>query len=94
MAQTPLKSYRDKMKQANREAKATLVALAFIVAVWLICGFGLSGSDVEVFHTPIWIIGGTLGTWAAAIVAAAVLGKRVFVDFDLDDEGEGASDRG
>lgn len=94
MGKEPIVTYRDKMKQANREAKATLVALAFIVAVWLICGFGLSGSDVEVFHTPIWIIGGTLGTWAAAIVAAVVLGKRVFVAFDLDDEGEGASDRG
>ncbi|RNL43858.1 YhdT family protein [Paraeggerthella hongkongensis] len=94
MAQTPLKSYRDKMRQANREAKATLAAFVFIVAVWLVCGFGLSGSDIEVFHTPIWIIGGTLGTWVAAIVAAVVLGGRVFVDFDLDDEGEGASDRG
>lgn len=79
-------TYREKMAQANREAKATLVALAVVVVVWIAAGFGLSAFDVEVFGTPIWVFGGTLGTWIAAIVAAVVLGRRVFADFDLDEE--------
>ena len=79
-------TYREKMAQANREAKATVVALAIVVVVWIAAGFGLSAFDVEVFGTPIWVFGGTLGTWIAAIVAAVVLGRRVFADFDLDEE--------
>ena len=81
-------TYREKMAQANREAKATIVALAVVVAVWIVGGFGLSACDIEVFNTPIWVFGGTLGTWVAAMVAAVVLGRRVFADFDLDDEEE------
>ena len=79
-------TYREKMAQANREAKASVAALAIVVVVWIAAGFGLSAFVVEVFGTPIWVFGGTLGTWIAAIVAAVVLGRRVFADFDLDEE--------
>ena len=48
-------TYREKMAQANREAKATVVALAIVVVVWIAAGFGLSAFDVEVFGTPIWV---------------------------------------
>ena len=81
-----IRSYRDKMRQANKEARATVIALACIIVVWLVGGFGLAGSDIQVFHTPLWIIGGCVAPWIAAIVAAVVLNRRVFVDFDLDDE--------
>lgn len=79
-------TYREKLLQADREAKAAVVGLVLTIVVWLVCGIGLSGLDVKVFGTPLWIIGGTLGTWAFSIVVAVVLGKRVFVDFDLDDD--------
>lgn len=79
-------TYREKLAQADREAKAAVVGLVLTIVVWLVCGIGLSGLDVKVFGTPLWIIGGTLGTWAFSIVVAVVLGKRVFLDFDLDDE--------
>ena len=79
-------TYREKLLQADREAKAAVVCLVLTIVVWLVCGIGLSGLDVKVFGTPLWIIGGTLGTWAFSIVVAVVLGKRVFVDFDLDDD--------
>lgn len=85
MAKKAITTYRDKMLQANKEAKATLVALLVLVIVWLVCGIGLAESNLEIFSTPLWIIGGTLGTWVAAIVAAIVLVKCVFVDIDLDD---------
>ena len=80
-------TYAQKMRQANREAKATLVAFAVIVAAWLAGGIGLSGVDVKVFGTPLWAVVGTLGTWAVAIACAVVLSKRVFKDFSLEDEG-------
>lgn len=85
-------TYREKMLQANREAKATVVALALTVVVWIALGFGLSGLDVELFHAPIWIFGGTIGVWVFSIVVVVVLRKCVFQDFDLDEEGEGERD--
>ena len=53
-------TYGAKMRQANREAVATVIALAVIVAVWLVGGIGLAGCGIEVFSTPLWIIGGTI----------------------------------
>ena len=81
-------TYRQKHEQANREALATVVALAITILVWIACGFGLSTLDVTVFHTPLWVVGGTVGTWACSIVVSVVLAKRFFVGFSLDDEGD------
>lgn len=86
MINPSIRGYCDKMRQANKEARATVIALACIIVVWLVGGFGLAGSDIQVFHTPLWIIGGCVAPWIAAIVAAVVLSRRVFVDFDLDGE--------
>lgn len=79
-------TYAQKHRQANREALYTVVALAATIVVWVALGFGLSGLDVELFSTPLWVIGGTVGTWVFAIVATVVLAKRLFRDFDLDDD--------
>lgn len=77
-------SYRDMHKQANREAKATVIALVLTIIVWCVLGFGLAGSDLQLFHTPIWIIGGTVGTWIFAIIVAVVMAKFIITDDDLD----------
>ena len=79
-------TYKQKHEQANREALATIVALINTIVVWVVCGFGLAGLDVQVFHTPLWVVGGTLGTWVCSIVVVVVLAKKFFVGFDLDDE--------
>ena len=73
------------MRQANKEARATVAALACIIVVWLVGGFGLAGTDIWVFHTPLWVIGGCVAPWIVAVVAAVVLSRRVFADFDLDE---------
>lgn len=84
-----LYSYKEKLAQANREARATVVALIATIIVWIVLGFGLAGLDVQLFHTPLWVIGGTLGTWLFAIAVCVFLERRVFVDFSLDDEEAG-----
>lgn len=81
-------TYAEKLVQANKEAKATVVALILTVLVWIIGGFGLAGVDVQIFGTPIWIISGTLGVWVFAMLVTVVLSKLVFKDFDLDEEAE------
>lgn len=89
-------TYKQKLEQANREAIATVVGLVVTIVVWIVCGFGLAGLDVQVFHTPLWVVGGTIGTWVCSIIVAVVLAKRFFVGFELDDESaalaEGGSD--
>ena len=77
-------SYREMHKQANREAKATVIALVLTIVVWCALGFGLAGSSLQIFHTPIWIIGGTVGTWIFAIIVAVVMAKCIITDDDLD----------
>ena len=89
-------TYKQKLEQANREAIATVVGLVVTIVVWIVCGFGLAGLDVQVFHTPLWVVGGTIGTWVCAIIVSVVLARRFFVGFELDDEPaaplEGGSD--
>jgi len=79
-------TYKEKHQQANREAVATVIGLAITIVVWILCGFGLSALDITVFHTPLWVIGGTVGTWICSIVVTVVLAKKFFVGFDLDAE--------
>lgn len=85
MSQSEIRTYAQAMRQANKEARATVAALACIIVVWLVGGFGLAGTDIWVFHTPLWVIGGCVAPWVAAVVAAVVLSRRVFADFDLDE---------
>ena len=78
----------EKFRQANREANATVIATAAVIAFWWIAGFGLADVNVSYLHTPLWVWGGCLGTWIFAVLVTLFLTKKVFVDFDLDDEEE------
>ena len=79
--------YDDKLRATNRDALWALGALAFVVLVWIVSGFGLAGVDARIAGVPLWVVTSLLGTWAAAIVAAVVLSRR-FVEFDLEDKPE------
>ena len=78
----------EKFRQANREAKAPVLATVAVIAFWWIAGFGLADVNVSYLHTPLWVWGGCLGTWIFAVLVTLFLTKKVFVDFDLDDEEE------
>lgn len=76
-------AYGAKLRQCNKEALITLVALAATVVVWAVCGFGLAGIDARVMGIPVWVVGGCVGTWVFAIVVSVVLAKSFFKDFDV-----------
>ena len=78
----------EKFRQANREAKATVVAAAAVILFWCIAGFGLADVDITFYHTPIWVWGGCVGTWLFAILVTFILSEKIFVNFDLDNEEE------
>lgn len=78
--------YRERMRQANREAKVTLFGAAVVVICWLVFGFGLYGIDITIFSTPLWIIMGCLGTWVVALIVSIILATRVIEDCPLDED--------
>lgn len=81
-----LMNYKDKLQQANKEAKAAVVALFLTIIVWIVAGFGVAPLQIVVFNTPLWIITGCFGTWIFAIAAAIYMSNFVFKDIDLEDE--------
>lgn len=78
----------EKFRQANREAKATVVAAAAVIIFWCIAGFGLADIDISFLSTPLWVWGGCVGTWLFAILVTVILSKKVFVNFSLDTDDE------
>lgn len=78
-------AYGAKLRQCNKEALVTLVALAATVVVWAVCGFGLAGVDARIMGVPVWVVGGCVGTWVFAIIVSVVLAKSFFKDFDVEE---------
>ena len=72
--------------QANKEAKAVGIGLILIIVFWIAAGFGVSCLNINIGHTPLWVITGCIGTWVFAILLVTWMVKKVFKDFDLDEE--------
>ena len=56
-------------------------------------GDGLSGKDIYIFNRPLWWIISTPGVFVVAVVGVAFLLKKVFVNFDLNEEGDECNDK-
>ena len=46
----------EQFRQANREAKTTVLATIVVILFWIAAGFGLADSDIVIFDTPIWVV--------------------------------------
>lgn len=79
---------KGKLRQIAKEAKSVLWAVIAIIVFWIVAGFGVSKLHITVFHTPLWAITGCIGTWIFSIIVVVYLMKRVFKDFDLEEENE------
>lgn len=75
----------EQFRQANREAKTTVLATVVVILFWIVSGFGLAGSDIVIFDTPIWVIGGCIVSWLFAVVVAWWLAEYVIKDVDTED---------
>ena len=78
----------EKYRQIRREAAATGLALAALIALWCLLGFGLADSQIMIFGLPLWALAGTLGIWLLAILLTTMLLKFVFKDMSLSDAKE------
>jgi uncharacterized membrane protein YhdT len=78
-----------KEKQIRKEARATLI-LFLICFVWNVgFAYGLSGTGARLFGLPVWWLISTPGMFLIAVAGVVFLLKKVFVNFDLEDNGEG-----
>lgn len=81
-------THEEKNCQIRKEALATLL-LFLICVVWHIgFGYGLSGVDIYLFHLPLWWILSTPGVFVVAVVGVMILLKKVFVNFDFEENEE------
>ncbi len=84
-----LMTREQKEKQIRREAKATLI-LFLICFVWNVgFAYGLSGTGARLFGLPVWWLISTPGMFIVAVIGVVFLLKKVFVNFDLEDNEEG-----
>ena len=81
----------EQFRQANREAKTTVLATIIVILFWIVAGFGLSGSDIVIMDTPIWVIGGCIVSWIFAVAVAWWLAECVIKDVDME---EGSAAKG
>lgn len=78
-----------KHEQIMKEVKATLL-LTLICAAWhIITAFVLNGTGMMFLGMPAWFSVSVLGTILIAIGGVVFLVKKVFVDFDYDEEEAG-----
>ncbi len=69
-----------------REIKATLIVVC-ICAVWHIAtAFILNGTGLCFLGMPAWFSVSVFGTIILALIGVRFLLKRVFIDFEYDDE--------
>ena len=76
----------EQFRQANREAKTTVLATIVVILFWIVAGFGLADSDIVIFDTPIWVIGGCIVSWLFAVVVAWWLAEYVIKDVDMKED--------
>lgn len=80
---------QEKHDQCVREIKATLIVVA-ICAIWHVAtAFILNGTGLYFLGMPAWFSVSVLGTIIIALTGVRILLKKVFIDFEYDEEIEG-----
>lgn len=78
----------EKNAQCNKEAKWTLI-VCIIVCLWeTIWAFALNGSGKMFMGIPAWCSVSIYGSIVLAIAGCVFLLKKVFVDFEYDEEAD------
>lgn len=74
--------------QIKKEIKYTCLLTAICAAWHIITGFALNGNGAQIMHMPQWFVVSVFGQGVIAIIGIVLLTKKVFIDFDYDDEVE------
>ena len=83
---------QEKHEQCIREIRGTLVVVA-ICCVWHISSaFLLNGTGLYFLGMPAWFSVSTLGTIVLSLLGVWYLLKKVFIDYEYEDEEEGGEE--
>ena len=77
---------QEKHEQCIREIRGTLVVVA------ICCAFLLNGTGLYFLGMPAWFSVSTLGTIVLSLLGVWYLLKKVFIDFEYEDEEEGGEE--
>ncbi|MDO4489740.1 MAG: YhdT family protein [Lachnospiraceae bacterium] len=80
---------QEKHQQCVREIRATLLVVAICCAWHIITAFALNGTGLYFLGMPAWFSVSVFGTIVIALAGVGFLLKKVFVDFEYDEEEEG-----
>jgi uncharacterized membrane protein YhdT len=86
-------TYREKFLQMDKEAIWTCIVVGVICAFWWFAGSLSYTTSFKILHMPGWYVTGAFGTLILSILGAIFLVKRIFVDFEFDEEETDASER-
>lgn len=84
-------SREQKDAQVRREARATLILFAICFLWNVLFAYALSGSGIRIGGLPLWWFVSVPGMFVVAVVGVVYLLKKVFVNFNLEDEEEGGA---
>ena len=84
-------SREQKDAQVRREARATLILFAICFLWNVLLAYALSGSGIRIGGLPLWWLVSVPGMFVVAVVGVVYLLKKVFVNFNLEDEEEGGA---
>ena len=78
---------RDELnRQIKKESLSTILLTAVCAAWHIICGFALNGNGQTILHMPQWFVVSVGGSGVIAIAGIIILTRKVFIDYDYDDE--------
>ena len=81
-------THEERNRQLRKEALATFL-LFLICFAWNVgFAYGLAGCPITLFHLPLWWILSTPGVFVVAVAGVLFLLKKVFVNFDFEEETE------
>jgi len=76
----------EKHAQCMKEIKATMI-VALLTCAWeCIWAFGLNGTGKMFLGMPAWMSVSVFGSIVIAVGGCLIILKKVFVDFEYDDE--------
>lgn len=81
-------NYKEKFIQMNKEARATWILFLIMLLWWIFTGIFLKDVNIKIFYMPLWAFLSTIGTMIISTIGVIILVKKVFVNFELDEDEE------
>ena len=93
-SESPHISYDEALRQADREAAATLTAAVFVTAFFWLAVFLLRNAQTAWWGIPLWAWAAIGGGYLVSIAAVWFLTARICRNFSLDIHPEKPADKG